>query len=293
MFKIARKISNFVCSLLFKIINFLINRCQSSLQNATQRLDSSIQLASSQSDVLSQLNSDVMTASDTSISGRTSKKLLRYDGTKDLDVYLGHLDLNAGTEGWTYEQKGHQLATSLTDRALEVYLDSDADLSRPDYNHTVSILQNHFKPKGQEEVFLAEFATLTKKASETFQDFVFDLRKLAKRAYPRVNDAGREDIVKQRFIESLDEKMGDFVLAGGPKSMHMILSLATQYEARRKSKKTRMPVKSSVNSIEDTDEVNEVNATESAKIDALCSKLEILTTMVNAINQRAGQDFRQ
>ena len=193
-----------------------------------------------------------------SSSGRNSKKLLKFDGSKDkdLDVYIGHFELIACVEEWTYEQKGHQLATSLIDRALEIYLDSDADLENPDYNHIVAVLRKHFKPAGQETVFLAEFAALTRKPDQTFPDFAFDLRKLAKQAYPRVNDAGREDIVKQRFVESLDEKTADFVSAGGPKNMSNMLSLAIQYEALQKKRKSKILVKSSVNAIEETKPVD-------------------------------------
>ena len=67
------------------------------------------------------------------------------------------------------------------------------------------MIPQRFKPEGQEEAFKAEFRHRVRRKEESFLEFGHNLRRLAIRAFPRINHVSREELVVDQFLVGLSE----------------------------------------------------------------------------------------
>ena len=94
---------------------------------------------------------------------------------------------------------------SLTGTARQAWADSFSDPhTTMSYAALVKALSQRFKPVGHEEAYKAEFRRSRGK-EETFLEFGHGLRRLAIRAFPKINFEAREELVVDQFLLGLPD----------------------------------------------------------------------------------------
>ena len=138
--------------------------------------------------------------------GWTKQKPEKFEGSSDWSDYLNHFEMVSLWNCWSEEEKAVQLSMSLTSAARQAWSDSFCDGRIPlTYDSLVNALTQRFKPEGQEETFKAEFRHRVRRKDESFLEFGHYLRRLAIRAFTRINHVSREELVVDQFLEGLSE----------------------------------------------------------------------------------------
>ena len=134
---------------------------------------------------------------------------------------------------------------SLTSAARQAWSDSFCDGRIPlTYDSLVSALTQRFKPEGQEEAFKAEFRHRVRRKDESFLEFGHNLRRLAIRAFPRINHMSREELVVDQLLVGLSEvDMCRHVSLSHPANVDQTITLATEFETVTQSFKSPLAAK--------------------------------------------------
>ena len=134
---------------------------------------------------------------------------------------------------------------SLTGTARQAWADRFTDPQASlSYDSLVSALTQRFKPDGHEEAYKAEFRHRTKTKEESFLEFGHRLRRLAIRAFPKINHESREELVVDQFLMGLiDPEMRRHVSLAHPRNVDQAITLATEFETLTQSLKGGMIAK--------------------------------------------------
>ena len=169
-------------------------------------------------------------------SRRKEKEPSRYDGKSDLRDYLLHFTKVAKTNGWSYEDCGLELGSSLIGDARSVLGDIPEELE-DDYIALVQALINCYDPDGRESKYSTEFLSRRCGPREDVATFGQDLKRLAKRAYPGWNLP--EQVLIDLFIKGLPHpRWQENVALQEPASLTKAITLATKCETFQIAKKT-------------------------------------------------------
>ena len=176
---------------------------------------------------------------------RTKQKPEKFDGNSDWADYLKHFEMVSLWNGWREDEKAVQLSMSLTGTARQAWADSFSDPQASlSYDSLVSALTQRFKPDGHEEAYKAEFRRKTKTKEESFLEFGHRLRRLAIRAFPKINHESREELVVDQFLMGLiDPEMRRHVSLAHPRNVDQAITLATEFETLTQSLKGVMIAK--------------------------------------------------
>ena len=172
--------------------------------------------------------------------GWTKQKPEKFEGSSDWSDYLNHFEMMSLWNCWSGEEKAVQLSMSLTSAARQAWSDSFCDGRTPlTYDSLVNALTQRFKPEGQEEAFKAEFHHGVRRKVESFLEFGHNLRRLAIRAFPRINHVSREELVVDQFLVGLSEvDMRIHVRLSHPANVDQAITLATEFETVTQSFKS-------------------------------------------------------
>ena len=133
--------------------------------------------------------------------------------------------------GWS-EEKAAQLSMSLTSAAIQAWSDSFCDGRIPlTYGSLVCALTQRFKPEGQEEAFKVEFRDRVRRKDGSFLELGHNLRRQVIRAFSRINQASREELVMNQFLVCLSEiDMRRHVSLSHLANVDKAITLATEFE---------------------------------------------------------------
>ena len=170
-------------------------------------------------------------SSDLSQTNRQKFRPERYDGTTDWADYLKHFEMVAAWNGWSPLEKAAQLSMNLTHIAREAWTDSVTGTGTAlSYEDLVKVMTQRFTPDGQQEAFKAEFRNRVKRRDETFLELGYALRRLAIRAFPKLNFEAREEVALDQFQVGLtDLDMRKHVSLAHPTSLDRAITLANEY----------------------------------------------------------------
>ena len=127
-----------------------------------------------------------------------------FDGTKNWDEWYFHFENVAAVNGWDDALKLKWLRVQLTGRAQKA-LHRLQEAARETYRATRTALKACFDPESRQTRYQAEFQTRRKKASEGWADFADDLKSLADKAYPSLQDEARERLSINAYLQELTQ----------------------------------------------------------------------------------------
>ena len=165
--------------------------------------------------------------------GRKQREPDKFDGERtEWSDYIQHFETVAEWNGWSYEEKGMQLAMSLQGQAQRVLGDVAHYGGTEDYECLLHELSRRFNPVERETTYRIEFRNRVRKANESVMEFGYTLRRLAVRAFPNIPHDCQEQWVLDQFVLGLDRpELKKHVQFGHPRTLNEAISLAMKYES--------------------------------------------------------------
>ena len=127
-----------------------------------------------------------------------------FDGTKNWDEWFFHFENVAAVNGWDDADKLKWLRVRVTGRAQKA-LHLLPESSRRTYEATRTALQVRFDPESRRTLCQAELQIRRKKANEGWADFADDLKALADKGYPTLQEEAREQLAINAFLQQLTQ----------------------------------------------------------------------------------------
>ena len=150
-----------------------------------------------------------------------------FDGTREWDEWCFHFENLASVNGLDDSQKLKWLRVRLTGRAQKA-LHRLTETQRASYALTKDALKSRFDPESRQTRFQAEFQTRRKKASEGWADLADDLKSLADKAYPTLQEEARERLSINAYLNQLTPQLAFSVRQKRPDSLDS--AVATTFE---------------------------------------------------------------
>jgi hypothetical protein len=173
-------------------------------------------------------------------------------GRTDVKDYLLQFEIIAEMNSWSNEECGYQLASCLSGEATEIMGSLSKDMAR-DYLALQQALINRFSPDGRESYFTVQLWNRTCKKDEGVAEFGYALKKLARKAYPKVRL--HEQLLVDLFVKGLPTReMRRHLHLVRPATLEAAITVATTVEAFEptvesdKLKKTKAEIVSQVTS---------------------------------------------
>ena len=172
---------------------------------------------------------------------RFSKPLVnpdRWDGSTPLAPFVKHFNLCAEVNSWDDTTKAHFFAISLKGRAQRALGCLTAAQTRS-FRHMIAAIRGQFEPEGREELHRAQLASRVRGPKETLQEIAQDIRDQAERAFPDLDEVGRDSMAKHYFISALDVDTRLRVLQMRPSDLQTALQDSIELEAIARAEKER------------------------------------------------------
>ena len=154
-----------------------------------------------------------------------------FDGTKNWDEWFFHFENVAVVNGWSDADKLKWLRVRVTGRAQKA-LHLLPEASRRTYETTRAALQARFDPESRRTRYQAELQSRRRKASEGWADFADDLKALADKGYPTLQDEAREQLAINAFLQQLTQPQVAFsVKQKRPKTLDDAVAATLEMES--------------------------------------------------------------
>ena len=203
-----------------------------------------------------------------------------YSGETSWEDWAFHFENVAAVNEWTAEQKMQWLKVRLTGRAQRAFQHL-AETSRGSYAEAVKALRERFEPKSRQSRYEAEFQTRRKRKSEGWADFAQDLKLLADKAFPDLQEAARTQLAINSYLQQLSHPQVAFgVKQKRPKTIDEVVSATLEMESYI-TQPTSHSGTAAVASL--------ATETESPATVAAANMTERLTTLVERLTERVEQ----
>ena len=156
-----------------------------------------------------------------------------YTGEGDYTQWQDHFESVAAVNGWNDADKLLWLRVRLTGRAQTAFKRLP-EAKKATYRATAAALSDRFEPASKRELHIVEFQTRRKVRGEGWADFGDDLRVLADRAYPDLQEDARERLSLNRYLDQLtDPQIAFGVRQTSPGSVDEAVTATLRMESYR------------------------------------------------------------
>ena len=125
-----------------------------------------------------------------------------YTGEGSWDDWIDHFESVAEVNRWDGAAKLLWLRVRLTGRAQTAFKQLSGE-ARGVYTDCKKALRKRFEPASKKELYLSEFQTRSKRATEGWAAFAEDLKVLANKAFPRLQDDAKEQLALSHYLGQL------------------------------------------------------------------------------------------
>ena len=154
-----------------------------------------------------------------------------YNGEGSWEEWTFHFENIAVVNGWDDAQKLKFLRVRLTGRAQKA-LQRMPEATRSSYTAVRCALQERFEPGSRRTRYQAEFQTRRKKTSEGWADFAEDLKFLAEKGFPELQEEATELLAVNAYLQQLNHPQVAFsVRQRRPKSVDEAVSATLEMES--------------------------------------------------------------
>nr|CAD7203257.1 unnamed protein product [Timema douglasi] len=126
------------------------------------------------------------------------------DTDESFEEWLSTFELLDAANGWKEESRPLFLGLSLSGSAQSVYR-SLTDKDRKDFDKVCSELKIVFKKPLLPDLKKAAFVSRYRKTNERLTTLAIDLQRLAMEAYPQFNQESRDELVRDRLIQCIED----------------------------------------------------------------------------------------
>lgn len=126
-----------------------------------------------------------------------------FNGTGSFNNWVDNFEGVAAVNEWDDALKLLWLRVRLVGRAQTAY-GRLSDASKADYDSLKKALKERFEPDSKKELYLSEFSTRKRKTGEGWAEYADELRVLADRAFPDLDEKARERLALNQYLSQLD-----------------------------------------------------------------------------------------
>lgn len=153
-----------------------------------------------------------------------------------------HFDNVAVVNTWSEEDQLKWLKVRLTGRAQTAFQHLSAE-NRATYALATAALKERFEPATRKHRYQAELQTRKKRRGESWADFAEDLKSLADKAYPDLEEKARERLALNSYLAQLDHPQVAFgVKQSNPVNLDAAVSTTLELEAYAAPKANALPI---------------------------------------------------
>ena len=161
-----------------------------------------------------------------------------YSGEAEFSEWHDHFENVAAVNRWDDDAKLLWLKVRLTGRAQKAFKRLP-QATQGNYQRTMEALKERFEPGSKRELHVVEFHARRKGRTESWADFAEDIKTLADKAYPDLEDAARERLSLNRYLEQLGDPQVAFgVKQSRPKSLDEAVTATLELESYKVSAPT-------------------------------------------------------
>ena len=158
---------------------------------------------------------------------------LRFNGTNvDLAHYLAQLECVALGHGWTDEQKGVVLLSSLEGPAVRVMNSIPSGCTS--FGEISQRLREMFAPAANVVAYKAQFHGRVRRSNENSQEYSLALRELAYKAYPRMAASELDELMIDQFIKGQSQYVRIALASGTYPTLEAVVAAVIRLEAYSK-----------------------------------------------------------
>ena len=126
-----------------------------------------------------------------------------FNGTGSFNDWVDHFEGVAAVNEWDDAAKLLWMRVRLVGRAQTAY-GRLPETSKGDYDSLKKALKERFEPDSKKELYLSEFSTRKRKTGEGWAEYADELRVLADRAFPDLDEKARERLALNQYLSQLD-----------------------------------------------------------------------------------------
>ena len=154
-----------------------------------------------------------------------------YCGTANWDEWESQFENVAAVNGWSEEDKLKWLKVRLSGRAQTAFRRLPA-ASRANFSEALKALRLRFEPPSRKTRYQAELQHRRKKKDENWADLADDLRMIAEKAYPNLEDEAKETLALQAYLAQLSDPQVAFgVKQKTPKDLDEAVTATIELES--------------------------------------------------------------
>jgi len=124
--------------------------------------------------------------------------------TESWDDWLGHFESVARINGWDESTCLLWLEVRLTGKAHNAWRRLSTE-TKAQYSTAKAALKKRFEPDSRRELYMAEFQTRTRRQGESWEELADNIRLLADKAFPELEDKAKEQLSLDRYLALLDK----------------------------------------------------------------------------------------
>ena len=205
-----------------------------------------------------------------------------YTGEGSWEEWTFHFENVAVVNGWDEAQKLQFLKVRLTGRAQKA-LQRLPEVSCNTYTAARSVLQERFEPSSRRTRYQAEFQTRRKRGSKGWADFADDLKFLAEKGFPQLQEEAKELLAVNTYLQQLNQPQVAFsVRQRRPRTLDEAVSATLEMESYISTRMVGLSVVSVGQGTTD-------NNVATGKQDILMRLVERLAERIEALEQQQTQ----
>ena len=120
-----------------------------------------------------------------------------------MDDWISHFESVACVNAWDVPSKLLWLEMRLTGKARKAW-NRLSEESKGNYPLAKAALCNSYEPESRKDLYAVELQTRSKRREETWGELADNLRTLAERAFPDLDERAKENLSVDRFLSLLD-----------------------------------------------------------------------------------------
>ena len=206
-----------------------------------------------------------------------------YSGDRNWTDWVEHFEAVAVVNGWDEPTKLLWLPVRLTGKAQTAWRRLVPEVKQ-NFRAAKDALQKRFEPESKRQLYVVEFQTRKRRPDEHWNDFGDELRILADKAFPGIDEKAKDLLSLERYLSELDNpKVAFAVRQRQPKTLDDAVSCTMEMESylHQETKGSKISVVSDV--------PVEERETLMAMIHSLSERMGKLETSERPAQARAGR----
>ena len=207
-----------------------------------------------------------------------------FTGEKSWEEWSDHFESVAAVNDWDAAAKLKWLRVRLTGRAATTFRRLP-EATRGDFALATAALCKRFEPESKKELYMAELQTRTKRRKEDWVVFGEELKRLADKGYPELQEEARERLALNQYLTGLENPQVAFsVRQNKPETVDDAVRITLEMESYLQASKTTIEVASVVDKEEEPGAI--ANTTQTKPNDPLQLLLDRMDKLEKAVQQK-------